>query len=122
MASGEAIDAYIEAKLLGPDPVLVAALAANQAAGLPAIDVSPAQGKMLNLLVRIAGAKRILEIGTLGGYSTIWLACALPEGGKLVTLELEARHAESRAPISPPRGLPTRSRFMSGRQSIRSTH
>lgn len=94
MASGEAVDAYIEAKLLGPDPVLAAALAANQAAGLPAIDVSPAQGKMLNLLARIAGAKRILEIGTLGGYSTIWLARALPEGGRLVTLELEAHHAE----------------------------
>jgi predicted O-methyltransferase YrrM len=60
---------------------------------LPAIDVSPAQGKFLHLLVRMTGAKRVLEIGTLGGYSTIWLARALPEGGKVVTLELERHHA-----------------------------
>jgi predicted O-methyltransferase YrrM len=94
MASGAQVDAWIEAKLLDPDTALAAALAANAAAGLPAIDVSAAQGKMLHLLARMAGAARILEIGTLGGYSTIWLARALPAGGRLVTLELEPHHAE----------------------------
>ena len=89
-----AVDDYIVESLLEADPVLDAALKANSERGLPAIDVSPAQGKLLNLLVRMSGAKRILEIGTLGGYSTIWLARALPEGGRLVTLELEPRHAE----------------------------
>ena len=62
--------------------------------GLPAIDVSPAQGKLLNLLVSMNGAKRVLEIGTLGGYSTIWMARALPRNGKLVTLELDPHHAK----------------------------
>src|SRR5690606_18047817 len=70
-----------------------AILAANAEAGLPAIDVSPAQGKFLHLLVQIAGARRVLEIGTLGGYSTAWLASALPAGGNLLSLEYEARHA-----------------------------
>src|SRR3546814_2046983 len=72
---------------------LAAALANNKAQDLPPIDVSATQGKMLFLLAQIAGARRILEIGTLGGYSTIWLARALPEGGALVTLELAPRHA-----------------------------
>lgn len=89
-----AVDDYIAGHLLGPDEALDAALAANAAGGLPAIDVSAAQGKMLHLFARMAGAKRILEVGTLGGYSTIWLARALPEGGRLVTLELEPHHAE----------------------------
>jgi predicted O-methyltransferase YrrM len=88
------VDDYICRKLLPPDPALQAARDANAAAGLPAIDVSPAQGAFLHLLARIAGAGRILEIGTLGGYSTIWLARALPPGGRLVTLEAEPRHAE----------------------------
>jgi predicted O-methyltransferase YrrM len=88
------IDAYIEGKLLGDDPALDAALAANAAGRLPAIDVSPVQGKFLHLLALATGAKRILEVGTLGGYSTIWLARALGEGGRLVTLELEPHHAE----------------------------
>jgi predicted O-methyltransferase YrrM len=88
------VDAYIGDKLVAPDPALDAALAANAAAGLPVIDVSPAQGAFLHLLARIAGARRVLEIGTLGGYSTIWLARALPEGGRLVTLEAEPRHVE----------------------------
>jgi predicted O-methyltransferase YrrM len=92
-AEWSAVDAYIGDHLLGEDAALDAALAANAAAGLPAIDVSPAQGKMLHLLARVAGARRILEIGTLGGYSTIWLARALPEAGTLVTLELEPSHA-----------------------------
>ena len=89
-----AVDEYIGAHLLGQDDALAAALAANEAGGLPPIDVSAAQGKMLHLFARMAGARRILEVGTLGGYSTIWLARALPEGGHLVTLELEPHHAE----------------------------
>ena len=89
----QAVDDYIAAKLFGDDDVLATALANNSAHGLPPIDVSAAQGKMLFLLAQIAGAKRILEIGTLGGYSTIWLARALPDGGRLVTLELEPHHA-----------------------------
>ncbi|MGB3320255.1 MAG: O-methyltransferase [Sphingopyxis granuli] len=91
--SWRAVDAYIAGKLLGDDDALAAALANNEANGLPPIDVSAAQGKMLFLLAQIAGARRILEIGTLGGYSTIWLARALPEGGELVTLEIEEVHA-----------------------------
>ncbi len=89
-----AVDAYIGQHLLAHDAALDAALAANAAAGLPPIDVSAAQGKMLHLFAQMAGARRILEIGTLGGYSTIWLARTLPEGGTLVTLELEPHHAE----------------------------
>jgi predicted O-methyltransferase YrrM len=88
------VDDYIAGHLLGPDPVLDAALAANQAGGLPAIDVAPVQGKFLHLLARMAGVKRILEVGTLGGYSTIWLARALPEGGRLTTLEVDPHHAD----------------------------
>jgi predicted O-methyltransferase YrrM len=76
------------------DPALEAALAASEAAGLPAISVSAPQGRMLYLLARQAGARNILEIGTLGGYSGIWLARALPETGRLVTLELDPKHAE----------------------------
>lgn len=87
------VDAYVVDKLLPPDAVLEAALAANAAGGLPSIDVSPPQGKLLNLLVRMSGARRVLEIGTLGGYSTIWMARALPADGRLVTLEYEPRHA-----------------------------
>ena len=89
----QAVDDYIVGKLLGDDDALAATLTNNAAEGLPPIDVSAAQGKMLFLLAQIAGARRILEVGTLGGYSTIWLARALPEGGALVTLELEVRHA-----------------------------
>ena len=75
--------------------VLDAAVAANKKAGLPAIDVSRLQGKFLDLLVRISGARSVLEIGTLGGYSTICLARALPEGGRVVTLEFDAHHAKT---------------------------
>ena len=95
MAEGwRAVDDYIAEKLLGDDPALAAALANNAAQGLPAIDVSPAQGKLLYLLARLAGARRILEVGTLGGYSTIWLARALPNDGQVVTLEIDPHHAE----------------------------
>ncbi|MET3352571.1 O-methyltransferase [Xanthobacter autotrophicus] len=88
------MDDYIVERLLPADPVLEEALAASTAAGLPAISVSAAQGQMLHLFARMIGAKRILEIGTLGGYSAIFLARALPADGKLVTLEFEPRHAE----------------------------
>ncbi|MFT3977558.1 MAG: O-methyltransferase [Sphingomonas bacterium] len=89
-----AVDRYIGDKLLGEDAALAAALAANAAGGLPDIDVSPPQGKMLHLIARIAGARRVLEVGTLGGYSTIWLARAAGEGGRVVTLEIDPHHAE----------------------------
>jgi predicted O-methyltransferase YrrM len=90
----ERIDAYIEALFIPPDPVLSQNLADAEAAGLPPINISPNQGRLLYLLARMVGAKRALEIGTLGGYSTTWLARALPADGLLVTLELEPRHAE----------------------------
>jgi predicted O-methyltransferase YrrM len=89
-----AVDAYFNQILLSPDPVLDAALQASSTAGLPAYAVSPTQGKLLLLLAQIQGARSILELGTLGGYSTIWLARALPPGGKLVTLEASPKHAE----------------------------
>ena len=88
------VDRYIEERVLPHDPVLVEVLAATQRAGLPAIEVSPAQGRQLELLARLAGAKRILEIGTLGGYSTICLARALPPDGYLLSLEIDPRNAE----------------------------
>jgi predicted O-methyltransferase YrrM len=90
----QAVDEYFTGQLLDPDPVLDAAHEANALAGLPAIDVSPAQGKLLHLLARTVGARRILEVGTLGGYSTIWLARALPADGELVTCEINPHHAE----------------------------
>jgi predicted O-methyltransferase YrrM len=89
-----AVDEYLNWKLGNSDLVLEATLAANAAAGLPAIDVAPNQGKLLYLLARMSGAKRILEIGTLGGYSTILLARAVSAGGIVVTLESEPRHVE----------------------------
>jgi predicted O-methyltransferase YrrM len=89
-----AVDGYITERLVAPDPALDAALKANAAAGLPSIDVAPNQGKLLHVLALTRGARRILEIGTLGGYSTIWLARALPTGGRLVTLEVEPKHAQ----------------------------
>lgn len=92
--TARAVDDYIAERLLGPDPALEAALAANAAGGLPPIDVSPAHGRMLHLFARMVGARRVLEVGTLGGYSTISLARALPPGGKVVTLEIDPRHAE----------------------------
>lgn len=88
-----AVDRYLADLLLPPDPALDAALADSAARGLPAINVSPPQGKLLHLLARVHGARTILEVGTLGGYSTIWLARALPPGGRLVTLEADPEHA-----------------------------
>jgi len=92
--SWQAVDDYVAETIVAPDPALEQALAANAAAGLPSIDVSAPQGKLIHLLARMMGARRALEIGTLGGYSTIWLASALPHDGRLVTLERSARHAE----------------------------
>lgn len=88
------VDALLDRLLLGDDPVLAAALAASETAGLPAIAVSAQQGKFLNLLATAIGARRILELGTLGGYSTIWLARAVGPDGAVVSLEYEPRHAE----------------------------
>ena len=88
------VDRYIEERVLPRDPVLLEVLAATERAGLPSIAVSPAQGRQLELLARLAGAKRILEIGTLGGYSTICLARALPPDGYLLSLEIDAHHAQ----------------------------
>jgi predicted O-methyltransferase YrrM len=88
-----AVDHYFEGKLVPADPVLDEALRATETAGIPAIQVSPTQGKLLHLLARVHGARTILEIGTLGGYSTIWLARALPAGGRLTTLEVSPQHA-----------------------------
>jgi predicted O-methyltransferase YrrM len=89
-----AVDRYINDLLLPPDSVLDATLQASAEAGLPLHNVSPSQGKLLFLLARIQGARTILEIGTLGGYSTIWLARALPADGHLVTLEADPKHAQ----------------------------
>jgi predicted O-methyltransferase YrrM len=89
----ETIERYIEALFVPADPALEAAQAAAQAAGLPAIEIAPGHGKLLYLLARLVGARRILEIGTLAGYSAIWLARALPADGRLITLEYEPRHA-----------------------------
>lgn len=88
------VDAYIEDRLVAEDAALSDAIRESAAAGLPAIAVSAAQGKMLHLMARSIGAKRILEVGTLGGYSAIWMARALPADGQLISLEIDARNAE----------------------------
>lgn len=89
-----AVEAYIGRHLVKEDKALEAALADSKSAGLPGIQVTPNLGKLLTLIAKMVGAKKILEIGTLGGYSTIWLARGLGEGGKLITLELEHKHIE----------------------------
>ncbi len=88
------VDALLDRALLGEDPALAAALADSAAAGLPPIEVSPQSAQLLYLLTRISGARRVLEIGTLGGYSTICLARGVGAEGSVVTLEYEPRHAE----------------------------
>jgi predicted O-methyltransferase YrrM len=88
------VDNYLSHLLAPHDDALTRALDANQASGLPSIDVPPLLGKFLDVMIRISGARRVLEIGTLGGYSTIWMARALPPDGRLITLELESKHAE----------------------------
>ncbi len=89
-----AVDKYINEMFIPSDSVLEAAVRASTEAGLPSIQVSPSQGKLLHLLARSVSARNILEIGTLGGYSTIWMGRALPPGGRLLTLEADAKHAE----------------------------
>jgi predicted O-methyltransferase YrrM len=89
-----AVDEYINTTLIPSDPVLEATLRSSAEAGLPHIEVTPSQGKLLHLLARSLNARNILEIGALGGYSTIWLARALAPGGKVITLEADAKHAE----------------------------
>ena len=88
------VDRYLTDQLVPADPALDAALATSASAGLPDIAVSPNHGKLLHLIAKIQGARKILEIGTLGGYSTIWLARALPPGGSLITLEFDPKHAD----------------------------
>lgn len=88
------VDHYFSTNLLGNDPILESALESSTAAGLPAIAVSPNQGKLLQMLAQIIGARSILEIGTLGGYSTIWMARGLRTGGRVITLEVDAKHAD----------------------------
>ena len=89
-----AVDNYLVSNLVSPEESLDAAVRASDDAGLPSIQVSPPQGKFLYMLAKIQGAKRILEIGTLGGYSTIWMARALPDDGRLITMEIDPRHAD----------------------------
>jgi predicted O-methyltransferase YrrM len=88
------VDAYFATTLIAADPTLEAAVAEQRAAGLPAIEVAPVNGKLLHLLARMSGARRVLEIGTLGAYSTIWLARGIPDDGFVVTIEAEPRNAE----------------------------
>ena len=90
----DSVDGYIHEKLLADDRALEETLKASEAAGLMPIAVSPSQGKMLHLLAKLRGAQRILEIGTLGGYSSLWMAKALPPGGKLITLEIDPKAAQ----------------------------
>lgn len=89
-----AVDRYFSEQLAPEDKTLSRIVQANRDAGLPSIDVPPLLGKFLALMVRISGARRVLEIGTLGGYSTIWMARALPDGGRVLTLEIDPRHAD----------------------------
>ncbi len=88
------IEQYIQSLFVAPDPVLAQNVSDAEAAGLPAIQVSPNQGRLLYLLTKMCGASRVLEIGTLGGYSTTWLARALPEDGMVTSLELDQKHAD----------------------------
>jgi predicted O-methyltransferase YrrM len=89
-----AVDHYLNETMVAEDDALSAAVHESERAGLPSIQVAPNQGKLLHLLAKTMGARNILEIGTLGGYSTIWLARALPAGGRVITLEAEPKHAE----------------------------
>jgi len=111
----EAVDTYIDGLFASTDPALESILTRAAAAGLPDIHVSPGQGKLLYLLTRIAGAKRILEVGTLGGYSTVWLARAMGEGGQLTTLELDPGHAAFARETLDLAGLSDRCEVVEGR-------
>ena len=109
------VDRYVADRLLPPDPVLDETLRASALAGLPEHDVSPLQGALLELLARLGGARAILEIGTLGGYSTTWLARALPPGGRLVTLEADPEHADVARANLARAGLADRVEVLTGR-------
>ncbi len=111
----DAVDGYFNAALIPPDPALDGALERSRAAGLPAIAVAANQGRLLNLLASLIGARRILEVGTLGGYSAIWLARALPADGRLVTLEIDPRHAEVAMGNLAAAGLADRAEVRTGR-------
>jgi predicted O-methyltransferase YrrM len=93
-ANWSSVDSFLEQALIPADEAFEEALRASAAAGLPDIQISPSQGRLLYLLVRIQRAQHILEVGTLGGYSTLWLARAVARGGKVLTLELNSKHAE----------------------------
>ena len=109
-----AVDSYFGELLAPEDEALKECMEANRASGLPSIDVPALLGKFLDLMVRISGAQRVLEIGTLGGYSTTWLARALPEGGQVVTLEIDPRHAEIAAKNLERAGVLARVKIMLG--------
>jgi len=109
------VDQYFVGKLHAADPVLDRALQRSTEGGLPEIQVSASQGKLLHQLIHLSGAKRILEIGTLGGYSTIWLARALPDDGEIVTMELEPHHAEVAQANIDDAGLADKVRIIVGR-------
>ncbi|HEU0132053.1 MAG TPA: O-methyltransferase [Mycobacteriales bacterium] len=113
MTDFAAVDAFLAGLLVRDDPG-APALAASEAAGLPPISVSAVQGKLLHLLVRATGARRVLEVGTLGGYSAVWLASALPDGGELVTLERDPRHAAVATESLAAAGLADRARVVVG--------
>lgn len=111
----EAVDTYINSLFVEADPVLERAIARAQAAGLPDIQVSPGQGKLVYLLAKMIGAGRILEVGTLGGYSTIWLGRALPEKGELITVELEPAHVKVARETLADAGLAGRCQVIEGK-------
>lgn len=118
------VDGYLTSQLVGADGPLELALAASEAAGLPPIQVSASQGKLLHILALTVGARRILEVGTLGGYSSIWLARALPADGRLVTLELNPHHAEVASKNLAHAGLADRSEIRLGpaMESLQAMH
>jgi len=111
----EAVDTYINSLFVEGDPILDRAVERSTAAGLPEIQVSPGQGKLIYLLAKMIGAERILEIGTLGGYSTVWLGRSLPERGELITVELEPAHARVARETLQDAGLEGRCRVIEGR-------
>ncbi|MEM5516850.1 O-methyltransferase [Henriciella sp. AS95] len=111
----EAVDTYINSLFVEDDPVLERAIERSTAAGLPEIQVSPGQGKLIYLLAKMIGAKRVLEIGTLGGYSTVWLGRALPEDGRITTVELEPAHVKVARETLEDAGLSARCEVVEGK-------
>lgn len=111
----DTVDHYFNSALIPPDPVLKGALERSRAAGLPSIAVAANQGKLLYLVAKLIGARRVLEVGTLGGYSAIWLARALPADGRLLTLEIDPKHAEVARANLAAAGLADRAEVRTGR-------